>query len=347
MSRELLVAWVIRALLLVPVFAMPAFCFDAGSWNAQLEELGQGVSQTAYTLSERAGTAERAVYDAAIEKTEKAQGNLGKMIGQIESAEDLLAALEATRTYGSGDAAKAYTSGVAVKMLKERAAFLKVELPADQSVDSALTQITLETTPQVNDVRTLLTNSQRALIMVQTPVAEAVISFEDGKEQRRLNAFKAMIDRHECRVISSAVDKSGEQPRYNFYLSGKKFVLEAMIRHYGGQEVNSNLKAVLVLTGGGFWGQKTVEVTVNPTSQEKGTLAWYQAVLEKDPYKYVAETQYETIAQLGKVETLAGENKLRIKNAKMELWVMPANGTRRDVIYYNSAEYGDIYVSAR
>lgn len=347
MSRKLLVAWIVRALLLVPVFAMPAFCFDSGSWNSNLEELGQGVSQTAYTLSERSGTAERAVYDAAIEKTEKAQGSLGKMIGQMESAKDLLEALEATRSFASGDAAKAYTAGVAVKMLKERAAFLKVELPENQSVDNALTQITLETAPKVEDVRTLLTSSQRALIMVQTPVAEAVISFEDGKEQRRLSMFQAMIDRHECRVMASAVDKSGEQPRYNFYLSGKKFVLEALIRHYGGQEVNNNLKAVLVLTAGGFWGQKTIEVAVNPTSPEKGTLAWYQAVLEKDPYKYLAETQYDTIAQLGKVEVLAGENKLRIKNAKMELWVMPANGTRRDVIYRADAEYGDIYVSTR
>ena len=88
-------------------------------------------------------------------------------------------------------------------------------------------------------------------------------------------------------------------------------------------------------------------VTVDPKSPEKGTLSWYQAVLEKDPWKYMAETNYGTLSQLGKVEDLGGEQKLRIKNAKMELWVIPANGTKRDVIYMNSVDYGDVYISAR
>jgi len=61
----------------------------------------------------------------------------------------------------------------------------------------------------------------------------------------------------------------------------------------------------------------------------------------------MAENDYAKLSTLGKVESIAGENKLRMKNAKLELWVIPANGTRRDAIYFNSVDFGDVYVAAR
>jgi len=40
----------------------------------------------------------------------------------------------------------------------------------------------------------------------------------------------------------------------------------------------------------------------------------FAAVLEKDPWKWMAENDYAKLSTLGKVENIAGENKLRLKN---------------------------------
>lgn len=327
------------------ICGLPAMALDGAAWQGSLGDLADGISQTAYTLSEKAGTAERAAYDTAADRTDRNQRRLAELIGALETPEDLRAALEEIRGFGAKGPLQSHTSGVALKMLKDRANFLQQGDLISEDLQPLSQELTNTEVNRASRPEQLLDRRQRALVMVQVPVAEAVISITDNGEQRRLEAFKAMLKRHECRLLSErTVDK-----RTNFYVSGKKFVLEAMIRHYQGSEVTSNLKAIMTLTTGGFWGKTTIDVTVapKPNATETGSLDWYRAILEKDPWKWMAENDYGKLSTLGKVENVAGENKLRLKNAKLQIWVVPANGTVADAIYYNEADFGDVYVAAR
>lgn len=326
-------------------WAAPVVALDRGAFQSTLTDLADGISQTAFTLSEREGSAERQAYDTVIDRTERHQRQLADQIRGIESAEDLQAALDEIRDFGAKGKLQAHTGGVALEMLKERASFLQLsDMVSGESLEPLAQEITTAEVSRASRPEQLLDRRQRSLIMVQVPVVEAVISLEDSKETR-FEALRAVFARHEIRLLSERT----EEKQHNYYLSGKKFVLEALMRHFKGSAVTSNLKAVMVLTTGGFWGKASIEVGVSPkpNAAETGSLGWYQAVLEKDPWKYMAENDYGKLATLGKVENIAGENKLRLKNAKLEIWVLPANGTRRDAVYFNSVEFGDVYVAAR
>jgi len=339
------------AILLACSVSAPLVALDRDALRSRLDNLTSGVSRAAFTLEAREGTAERDGYDQAALEAEKADRDLSALVAGVESPEAFSAALEELASYAQGDAAKAYAAGVALNKLKERAAFLNVSLDGAAGLEQTLGELTRAGAAgeTVTDSRQLLSRGAKRLITIETPIAEAVISLDDNKENRRIEALQRMMARHEVRVLSSAVDTTGEKPQTNFYVSGKKFVLEAMMRGFKGSEVAGNLRAVMVLTSGGFWGTKTIEVKVAPKagSPETGTLGWYQAVLEKDPWKYMAETDYANLSQLGKIEDVGGERKLRLKNAKLSLWVIGPNGTTRDAIYVNSVEYGDVYVAAR
>ncbi|MFZ2959378.1 MAG: hypothetical protein WA705_21025 [Candidatus Ozemobacteraceae bacterium] len=340
----------VTAAILTIALANPVWAFDRETLRNTLEDLSQGVSQSAYALNETAGTAERDGYDIAAAKSDHAQAELAKTAASIENAADLTAALEETRSFGRGDAVRAYTAGVAVKALRERATFLKISEPAvEQALIAAADELIKAETLSVDDSKKLLSLSQERLIQVQLPVADAVISCEDTKDNRRVDALKRMLARHDCNVSASAVDTSGDKPQTNFLISGKKFVIEALMRNFKGSEVKNDLRAILVITAGGFWGKSSITVNVTPKSgsSETGTLGWYQAVLEKDPFKYMVETDYAKLAQLGKVETIGGEQKLRIKNAVVDLWVVGPNGTQRDAVYANHVEFGDVYTATR
>ena len=328
----------------------PLSALDKAAMKGMLSDLSQGISQTAYALEEKAGTAERETYEAAAATAEKAERELAKMISSIESAGEMKQALETVNAFGQENALQKQTSATALSMLKQRAAFLN--LPGSrisEELKAAIQTVSATEIEKVTSGDKVLSRNQKRLIMVQIPVAEAAIYLDDGKENRRTEALKALLARHGCRIVASAVDESGEKPQYNNYISGKKFVLEALIRHFKGTLVNSDLTAVMQINTGGFLSPKTAEITVTPQKDaaEKGSLAWYQAVLEKDPFKYLAETQYSKLASLGKVETVGGERKLRLKNAKMDIWIIAPNGTKRDAVYRNSVDFGDVYVAAQ
>lgn len=327
---------------------VPAFAFDADAMKTTLDELSQGIAQSAYTMNET-DAASREAFNTVAAQTERREQTLSRMIGEIETAADLQAALETARDFAAGKSElEAQTSGVALQMLKERAAFLKVaDFDVSFDLQRAAADVASTEVARAAVSSQLLSSQQRGLVVIQMPIVEAVLSVEDNKENRRNELIKEIFERHECRVMASRVDESGDKPVTNYYVSGRKYVIEALMRNYKGAAVANNLKAIMVLTTGGFWGQQSIEVAIEPTrdAAEKGSLAWYQAVLEKDPYGWMAENQYGKISQLGKVETVGGEQKLRLKNAKAEIWVIPAGGTRSDAIYYNESDFGDLYVN--
>jgi len=194
----------------------------------------------------------------------------------------------------------------------------------------------------------LAANLDQALLMVTVPVAEAVLSFED-KDDERLALLKEILNRHEARLYANFTDKSYKPVQTNCYVSGKKFVLESLMRTYKGVIVNNDFNAIVTLNAGGFFSPKTIDVTLKPKrdTTEQGTLDWYRTVVEKDPFGYMLKNKVADIMSLGKVENLAGEQKLRIKNAKAELWIVPNGGDRRSAVYYNKVDFGDIYLPIR
>ncbi|HEY9069195.1 MAG TPA: hypothetical protein VIV61_03005 [Candidatus Ozemobacteraceae bacterium] len=340
----------LSAIMAIALFvAAPVSAFDRDAMKTALDELSQGIAQSAYTMNET-DAASREAFNTVAAQTERREQALRSMIGGIESADDLRTALEAARDFSSGKGAlEAQTTGVALQMLKERAAFLNVaDFTTDAELQRAATEVASAEIDRAAASGQLLSSRQRGLVVIQMPIVEAVISVDDNKENRRIDHLKEIFSRHECKVMASHVDESGDKPMTNFYVSGRKYVIEALMRNYKGVTVANDLKAILVLTTGGFWGKKSIEVVVEPKrdAAEKGSLAWYQAVLEKDPYTWMAENDYGKLSTMGKVETVGGEQKLLLKNAKMDMWVVPAGGTRRDAIYVNSSEYGDLYVAA-
>ncbi len=124
-----------------------------------------------------------------------------------------------------------------------------------------------------------------------------------------------------------------------------------MLGHFGGDLVNSDLKAVVKITTGGFWsGKKTVEFKVAPrrSGSVMGDLSWYKSAIEKNPFKYFANNgEMNKLAQLGSYENIAGEQKLQLKNAVVEIWVTGSKGSLRNAIYKNSIDFGDVYVDVQ
>ena len=338
-------------LFLLLVTAGSAWAVSPTDLERALTEFSQGISQTAYSMQERENSAERLMYERAVAKTERAEQAIRGIISRIDSPEALEKTQKMVRTFGERDKLSKHAADVVGKMLNDRAVFLQVsDLPTvadDHDAGDFRTPPGAAARATGTRPRDLLSQSQRRLIMVQVPTAEAVIYLDDNKEGRRVKALTDLLSRHKCQVMSLAENKDGELPRHNFYLSGKKFVLEALTRHFKGTPVTGNLKAVLAVSSGGFWsGPSMLEFTIKPTAQaaEKGSLDWYRAVVEKDPFKYLAENEYSKLSQLGKVEVLAGEKKLRLKNAKAAIWIMAENGTKRDAIYTGTADFGDVYV---
>lgn len=340
--------WLGVVLLLVLAVAAPGSAIDPDRFDQALSGMAAGISRNAYGLSEREDSAERALVGTIDAQGEASARDLKLLISQIESKDELAAVARMVKTFGKKSPANALVAREANRWLAERSAFLGLEASATgESRD--LDRIPLERRPAVSaNPATLLTRQQRALLLVDVPVAEAALSFEDKRNERRQN-LEEILRRHECRVISSYLDESAKPEMTNLYVSGKKFVLEALMRQFKGQVVNQDLCATLKLTAGGFFSPKELVVNLKPTAAtgETGSLAWYQSVIEKDPFGYLLKTGNGNVESMGKIETLAGEKKLHVKNARLQIWVVPAKGTIRNAIYFNKVDFGDIYVSVQ
>lgn len=227
--------------------------------------------------------------------------------------------------------------------MKQRAGFINAE--ANNVSAIALNVVGMASA----NPATLLNARQRRLVMIDVPVVEAVISLEDTKQNRRLDNLKAIFKRHGCRIISENT-QDADKLVHGFYFSGKKYVVDALLGHFGGDVVQSDLKAVVRITTGGFWsGKKSVDFKVEPKENNgvMGELSWYKSVIEKDPTRYLAENSYSQLATLGSLETIAGTKKLQLKNAVAEIWVMSKNGNTRNAIYTSKTDLGDVFVDVR
>ncbi|HPT46012.1 MAG TPA: hypothetical protein PLM07_08945 [Candidatus Rifleibacterium sp.] len=317
--------------------------FDGANFTGALNELSEGISQTAYSMSERAGSAEREAFTAAADRADLAEKRIQNILGSLNSSEDFAAAEQALAEYAAAGDLNAHTVAVVEKMLQQRAAFI--------SNTDAAAAVSLSTSGRAaTDPTKLLNSRQRRLVMIDVPVVEAVISLEDTKENRRLDNLKAIFKRHGCRILADNTNEGGEKPLHGFYFSGKKYVVDALLGHFGGDVVQGDLKAIVRITAGGFWsGKKSLDFNIAPKagSSVMGELSWYKSVVEKDPVAYLAENNYSELAQLGSLENVAGESKLQLKNVVAEIWVTSKNGSARNAFYTSRSELGDLFVSAR
>ncbi|MDD3149103.1 MAG: hypothetical protein PHD82_17575 [Candidatus Riflebacteria bacterium] len=337
----------LRKTALIVLFTLASLtlhAFDGAAFTGALNELSEGISQTAYTLSERADSAEREAYSAAADRADRAEKHIRDILGTINSNEDFAAAQQTLADYAAAGTLNSHTVSVVEKMLQQRASFISSSSPTASAV-SLSTSGSAAAAPQQ-----LLNSRQRRMVMIDVPVVEAVLSLEDTKQNRRLDNLKEIFKRHNCRILSDASNESGDNPLHVFYFSGKKYVVDALLGHFGGDVVMGDLKAVVRITTGGFWsGKKSLDFSISPKagSSVMGELSWYKSVVERDPAKFLAENNYSELATLGSTENVAGEKKILLKNATAEIWVMSKNGTVRNAIYKSSSDLGDIYVNAR
>jgi hypothetical protein len=339
----------IRKITLVLVFsilAVSAFAFDRADFNSSLKDLAEGIAQTAYTLSEKADSSEREAYEAAVARAEKSERRIREILNQLETKADFDAAKEELKKFAAVDKTNAHTAAFVEKLLVQRINFVTANNFADTNEVKMTTELKMAAAPEM-----VLNRRQRRMVMIDTPIVEAVISLEDTKNARRVNNLKAIFSRHECRILSENKEDGGDNEVTNFYFSGKKYVLDALLGHFGGDVVNNDLKAIVKITSGGFWSGKksvTINVAANGNNGVMGNLSWFKSTIEKDPFKYFANSgDMSKLESIGAYENIAGENKLHLKNAIMEIWVTAKNGTTRNAIYKNSIEFGDVYVNGR
>ena len=336
----------ITMVLFFSLLAISAFAFDRADFNNCLEELSENIAQTAYTLSEKADSHEREAYETAVLRAEKSERKLRDILNQLENKDEFSQAREELKKFAKNGKTNAHAAAFAEKLLNQRENFLSANsFDASREIKLA-TELKMATAPEM-----VLNRRQQRMVMIDTPIVEAVISLEDTKNARRVNNLKAIFSRHECRILSENKEDGGDNEVTNFYFSGKKYVLDALLGHFGGDVVNNDLKAVVRITSGGFWSGKksvTINVAANGSNGVMGNLSWFKSTIEKDPFKYFANSgDMDKLASIGSYENIAGETKLQLKNAIMEIWVTAKNGTTRNAIYKNSIEFGDVYVNGR
>lgn len=337
----------LRKTVLIVLFTLASLtlhAFDGANFTSALNELSEGISQTAYSMSERSGSAEREAFSAAADRADLADRCIRDILSTVNTAEDFAAAEEVLADYATASDLNAHTVAAVEKMLQQRATFINSNTPAASAV-SIRSSGRAATEPQK-----LLNTRQKRMVMIDVPVVEAVLSLEDTKQNRRRDNLKEIFKRHSCRIISDNSNDSGDNPLHVFYFSGKKYVVDALLGHFGGDVVQSDLKAIVRITTGGFWaGKKSLDFSIVPKagSSIMGDLSWYKSVVEKDPTRFLSENNYSELTTLGSIETVAGEKKVLLKNATAEIWVMSKNGSIRNAIYNSSSDLGDIYVNAR
>jgi hypothetical protein len=335
----------IALVLIFALISLNGMAFEHSKFVGCLKDLSEGIAQTAYSISEKAQSNERVAYEEAANRADASEKELAELIQQIDSKQDIELARKVLLSFAVESKANEHTAAFADKLLQQRAVFLNASKNSDDDLELP-GEFQAAVAPEM-----LLNSRQRRLIMIDTPIAEAVISLEDTKQNRRLDNLKEIFKRHECRILSENQEDGGDLLINNFYFSGKKFVVDAVLGHFGGDLVNSNLKAVVKITTGGFWsGKKTVEFKVAPkrSGSVMGDLSWYKAAIEKNPFKYFANNgEMNKLAQLGSYENIAGEQKLQLKNAVVEIWVTGSQGSLRNAIYKNSIDFGDVYVDVQ
>ena len=118
------------------------------------------------------------------------------------------------------------------------------------------------------------------LVVHQMPIVKPFSRLTTTKPRNEL--IKEIFDRHECKVMASYVDEAATS-------RSRTTSSPAQVCHRGpdaqlkGAAVANDLKAIIVLTTGGFWGKQSVEVTVSRPATPRRVRWPYQTVIEKTP----------------------------------------------------------------
>ena len=322
---------------------------DSAAFKKALKNYADCISQTAYSTKELANKADSSSYEIALTRAEEAETSLNKIIASFNTEEELSEAYNLTVAFSKKSDLNAYTSELVCKMLQKKANFLIAD---GKQPNVELTKNIQKRTAQASVAPdNLLKKRHKRLIMIETPVAEAIVCVEDTDKNRRVNNLEKIFKRHGCKIISSYTNENKKADKYCYYFTGKKYVIDALLGHFDGSVVNSDLKAVVKMTTGGFWGgKKKAEFTVGPKRSSKnimGELSWYKSVIEHEPITYVSDNNYDELLSIGSIETVAGVKKLLFKNVKAEIFVFANDKTENESIYHNKLELGDIYIDAK
>lgn len=319
--------------------------FNAASYNKALKNYADAISQTAYSTKEIAENADSSSYEIALSRAEEAEKELNKIIAKFKGEEEISEAYDLTQAFSKKSDLNAYTAERVCKMLQTKANYLVTEgKTVNQNISRNVAQA-----PANSD--SLLKKRHKRLIMIETPVAEAIISFTDTNKNRRVENVEKMLKRHGCNILASYRNETKKDDNYCYYFTGKKYVLDTLLGHFDGSIVNADLKAAVKITTGGFWGKKkNYTFTVGPKRANKnimGELSWYKSVIEHDPIAYFSEKNYDELVAIGSTEKVAGKDKILFKNAKVEMWLFANDKTEADSIYHTKLELGDVYIDAK
>ena len=332
----------ISALAICLCVSSSAYALDSKAFNKALSDYTDAVSQTVYTGAETEKS--EAYINRAFDNAERASLNFAKLVSKIETESDLMEACVLLKAYQEKSELNEKTSAMASKVLRERANFLNA-----QGLAVAVPERTSRVAKSAVASKKMMKKHQKRLIMIETPDAEATIHLSDKSKNRRVENLEKIFKNHSIKVISSY--RNEKEDKYCYYFSGKKYVVDVLLNHFDGSVVNSDLKAFVKITTGGFWGgKKNHTFAVGPKRSDKSTmgeLSWYKSVVQHDPIAYFMENDYDELVTLASKEKVAGVDKLLFKNAKVEIWVSAGDTTEANAIYHENLELGDIYVDAK
>ena len=323
---------------------------DTKKFNKALKDYADGISQTVYSSKEMKDKADSASYEIAFTRAEEAEKAISQIISSLESEEDIEKAYELVEKFSKKSDLNAYTAESVCKMLQTKTNFMSAEgKQIDANISKSISENSTRAAAPSSDK--LMKKRHKRLIMIETPMAEAIVSFVDTGTNRRVTNLNKIFKRHGCKIISSYVNENKKGDRCCYYFTGKKYVIDALLGHFDGCVVNSDLKAAVKITTGGFWGgKKNYTFYLGPKRSNKdvmGELAWYKTRIEHDPIAFFAENNYDELSTIASKETVAGAKKLLFKNVKVEVWVFANDKTEADSIYHNNLELGDVYIDAK
>ena len=322
---------------------------DSKKFEKALKDYADSISRVNYCMKELNKNNDSKILDLALTKNEENEKAIEKMLSTLETEEDFSDAYKQIMTFSKKADLNDYVAQQVCKMLKTKANYLAVDY---KEISKELNQnISRSVAQSAAAPENLLKKRHKRLIMIETPVAEAIVSFTDTGANRRVMNLNKIFKRHGCKIISSYVNENKKGDRCCYYFSAKKYVIDALLGHFDGCVVNSDLKAAVKITTGGFWGgKKNYTFYLGPKRSNKdvmGELAWYKTRIEHDPIAFFAENNYDELATIGTKETVAGAKKLLFKNVKVEVWVFAGDKTEADSIYHNKLELGDVYIDAK
>ena len=322
---------------------------DTLKFNKALKDYADGISQVNYNMKELDSEKDPEALDIALSNAEKSEKAIENFISSLKTEQEINEAYKQIDTFSKKSDLNNYAAQRVFKMLHSKANYLSVDY---KKIDGDLNQkITKRSAQAPSNSKNLLKKRHKRLIMIDTPVAEAIVAIEDTSKNRRVNNLEKIFKRHGCKVISSYINENKKADKYCYYFSGKKYVIDALLGHFDGSVVNSDLKAMIKITTGGFWGgKKNYTFYVAPKRSNKnvmGELSWYKSTIEHDPIAYFAANNYDELSSLGSTETVVGIKKILFKNVKAEIWVFAGDKTETDSIYHTKLEFGDKYIDAK